>query len=76
MKQNPLLICAFIFVSASVALDVHARVMQGFDGPFAYTETLQETVAKTKPHVVQKRTNGKVQAAYFSNWYVLYMCCL
>jgi hypothetical protein len=73
MKQNPLFICAFVLVSTSLALDVSARVMQDIDGPFAYTETSSESVSNTKPHVVQKRANGKVQAAYFSNWCVL--CC-
>jgi len=67
MKQNPLFICAFVIVSTSLALDVPA-------GPFTYTETSLESVSNAKPHVVQKRANGKVQAAYFSNWCVL--CCV
>jgi hypothetical protein len=69
MKYSPLLICAFVVVSASLALDVSAGVMQVMDGP----ETLQKSAASAKPHVVQKRANGKVQVAYFSNWYIL--CC-
>jgi hypothetical protein len=68
MKHTPLLICAFVAVSA---LDVSARVMRVMDGPFAHTETLQKFAANAKPHVVQKRANGKVQVAYFSNWYIL-----
>jgi hypothetical protein len=71
MKQNPLFICAFVLVSTSLALDVSARVMQDIDEPFAYTETPPKSVSNPKPHVVQKRANGKVQAAYFSNWCVL-----
>jgi hypothetical protein len=73
MKQNPLFICAFVLFT-SLALEVPARVMQDIDGPFAYTETWLKSVSNAKPHVVQKRANGKVQAAYFSNWCVL--CCL
>jgi hypothetical protein len=71
MKQNPLFICAFVLVSTSLALDVSARVKQDIDGPFAYTETPPKSVSNARPHVVRKRTNGKVQAAYFSNWCVL-----
>jgi len=71
MKQNPIFICAFVLVSTSLALDLSARVTQDIDGPFAYTETPPTSVSNAKPHVVQKRANGKVQAAYFSNWYVL-----
>jgi hypothetical protein len=74
MKQNPLFICAYVLVSTSLALDVSTRVMQDIDAPFAYTETPLKSVSNSKPHVVQKRANGKVQAAYFSNWCVL--CCL
>lgn len=66
VKQNPLLIGAFILFSNSLAFDVPARV--------AHTETWIKSVPNPKPHVVQKRANGKVQAAYFSNWCVL--CCL
>ena len=40
------------------------------DGPFAH---MQKSAPNAKPHVVQKRANGKVQAAYFSIWYIL--CC-
>ncbi|KAI0275863.1 glycoside hydrolase superfamily [Russula aff. rugulosa BPL654] len=68
MKQNPLFICAFVLVSTSLALDVPAKVAQDIDGPFAYTETWFKSVSNAKPHVIQKRANGKVQAAYFSNW--------
>ena len=71
MKQNPLFICAFVLVSTSLALDVPAKVVQDIDVPFAYTETWLKSVSNAKPHVIQKRANGKVQAAYFSNWYVL-----
>ena len=71
MKHTPLFICAFVLASTSLALDVSARVMQDVDGSFAYTETLLKSVSNAKPHVVQKRGNGKVQAAYFSNWCVL-----
>ena len=76
MKQNLLFICAFVLVSTSLALDVSesVTVTQDIDGPFAYTETPPKSVSNPKPHVVQKRANGKVQAAYFSNWCVL--CCL
>jgi hypothetical protein len=74
MKQSPLFICAFVLVSTSLALDVSAKVMQDIDGPFAYTETPLKSVFNAKPNVIQKRANGKVQAAYFSNWCVL--CCL
>ncbi|KAF8504329.1 glycoside hydrolase superfamily [Russula emetica] len=42
--------------------------MQDVDGPFAYTKTPLKSVFNAKPHVIQKRANGKVQAAYFSNW--------
>jgi len=73
MKQNLLFICAFVLASSSLAHDVSARVIQDVDGPFAYTETLPKSVSNAKPHVIQKRSNGKVQAAYFSNWCVL--CC-
>jgi hypothetical protein len=69
MKHSPL-ICAFFVVSASLALDVSAGVIQAMDGPFAH---MQKYAANAKPHVVQKRASGKVQAAYFSNWYIL--CC-
>jgi hypothetical protein len=65
MKHSPLLICSFFVASASLALDVSARV-----GPFAH---MQNSAPNAKPHVVQKRANGKVQVAYFSNWYML--CC-
>lgn len=61
------LICSFFVASASLALDVSARVM---DEPFAH---MQKSAPNAKPHVVQKRANGKVQAAYFSIWYIL--CC-
>lgn len=71
MKQNPLFICAFVLVSTSLALDVPAKVVQDIDVPFAYTETWLKSVSNAKPHVIQKRANGKVQAAYFSNWCVL-----
>jgi hypothetical protein len=75
MKRNPLFICAFVLVSTSLTLHVSARVMQDIDrGPFAYTETPLKSVSNAKPHVAQKRANGKVQAAYFSNWCV--MSCL
>ena len=75
MKQNPLLIGAFVLVSTSLlALGVSARVIHDVDGPFAYTESPPKSVSNAKPHVVQKRAFGKVQAAYFSNWCVL--CCL
>ena len=73
MKHSPLLVCAFFVLSASLALDVSAGVVQIIDGSLAYTETLQKFAANARPHVVQKRANGKVQAAYFSNWYIL--CC-
>ena len=74
MKQNSLLIGAFVLVSTSLALDVSARVIHDVDGPFAYTEFPPKSVSTAKPHVVQKRAFDKVQAAYFSNWCVL--CCL
>lgn len=74
MKKNLLFICAFVLVSTSLALAVSARVMQNIDGSFAYTETSLKSVSDAKPHVAQKRANGKVQAAYFSNWCAL--CCL
>lgn len=74
MKQNPLFICAFALVSTSLVLDVSATVMQDINGPFAHTETSLNSVSNAKPHVLQERANGKVQAAYFSNWCVL--CCL
>lgn len=74
MKQSPFFIGAFVLVSTSLALDVSARVMQDVDGPFAYAETPLESASNAKPHVIQKRADGKVQAAYFSNWCVL--CCL
>jgi len=72
MKHSPL-ICAFVVVSASLALNVSAKVVQVMDRPFASTETLHKSAANAKPHVVQKRASGKVQVAYFSNWYIL--CC-
>lgn len=72
MKQNPLFICAFVLVSTSLALGVSARVIQDIDGPFGYTEPPPKSVSNAKPHVIQKRANGKVQAAYFSNWCVFY----
>jgi hypothetical protein len=71
MKQNPLFVCAFVLITGSLALDVSAMVMQDIDEPLAYTETPLKSVFNAKPHVIQKRANGKVQAAYFSNWYVL-----
>lgn len=66
MKFSPLLICTFLVASVSPALDVSA--VQVMDEPFSYTETLHKSAAYAKPHVVQKRANGKVQAGYFSNW--------
>lgn len=72
MKQNPLLIGSFVVVSTALALGISARAVPDIDGPFAYTETALKSVSNTTPHVVQKRDNGKVQAAYFSNWCVLY----
>jgi hypothetical protein len=74
MKLSPLLLSIFVVASISLVPDVSAGVVQLMDGPFAYTETLQtlhKSAANAKP---QKRANGKVQAAYFSNWYIL--CCL
>lgn len=67
MKQNPLFICTFFLVSTSLALGVSASAVQDI-GPFTYTDTSPESVSDAKSHVVQKRANGKVQAAYFSNW--------
>lgn len=66
MKFSPLLICTLLVVSISPALDVSAVQVTG--EPFSYTETLHKSAANAKPHDVQKRANGKVQAGYFSNW--------
>ena len=66
MKLSSLLIRTFLVASASLSPDVSA--VQVVDGPFSHTETLHKSAASVKPHVVQKRANGKVQAAYFSNW--------
>lgn len=63
MKLSPLLICPFLV--ASVSLSPYVSAVQVVGGPF---ETLHKSSANVKPHVVQKRANGKVQAAYFSNW--------
>lgn len=75
MKQSLLLIHAFFVVSASLSLGVSALANQVADRPLNHTESLNEstTNANAKPHVIQKRANNKVQAAYFTNWYV--MCC-
>jgi hypothetical protein len=71
MKQNPLLVYIFVVVSASLALGISAAVAQG--NPPIYPESPDKFA--TNVHVgrraVQKRASGKVQAAYFSNWYVL-----
>lgn len=74
MKQSPLLICAFVLLTTSLALVVPVGMTQDIEGPVTYTEPLQKSVTNAKPHVVQRRANGKVQAAYFSNWY--FSCCL
>ena len=72
MKQNPLLFGALVVISTTLTLGVSARAVPDIDGPFAYTETALKSVSNTTPHVIQKRANGKVQAAYFSNWCASY----
>jgi hypothetical protein len=73
MKQNPFLVYTFVVVSASLTLGISAAVARG-NPPF-YPESSNKfaTNVHVERRAVQKRASGKVQAAYFSNWYVL--CC-
>jgi len=75
MKQSSHLIRAFVVLLVSLALGISARVTQAKDTPPAYTQSPNKsrTNANTMSHVAQERAFGKVQAAYFSNRYV--MCC-
>ena len=73
MKQGSHLIRAFVVLSVSLVLGTSAGVPQATDRPLAYTKSLNKSRinANAASHVVQKRAFGKVQAAYFSNWYVM-----
>ncbi|KAI0288314.1 glycoside hydrolase family 18 protein [Russula brevipes] len=68
MKQNPLLVYTFVVVSVSLTLGISAAVAQG--DPPIYPESLDKfaTNVHVERRAVQNRANGKVQAAYFSNW--------
>jgi hypothetical protein len=74
MKQFSLLITALVAVFASSNLGISAGATRTMDAPHTDAKPLNEstTNVSVKPHVIQKRANGKVQAAYFSNWYVMY----
>jgi len=74
MKQFSPLITALVAVFASLNLGISAGATGAMDMPHTVAKPLNEstTNVRVKPHVIQKRANGKVQAAYFSNWYVMY----
>ena len=73
MKQSSHLIRAFVVLSVSLAFGISTGVTQAKDTPFAHTKSLNKsrTNANTTSYVAQERAFGKVQAAYFSNWYVM-----
>jgi hypothetical protein len=74
MKQISFLIPALVAVFASLNLGTSAGATGATDTPHTDVKPLNEspTNVNVKPHLVQKRANDKVQAAYFSNWYVMY----
>jgi hypothetical protein len=73
MNQFSLLVPALVVIFSSLALGISTGTTRTMDTPLTCNKSLNKstTNVNSKPHIVQKRANDKVQAAYFSNWYVM-----
>jgi hypothetical protein len=74
MKQFLLFIPALVIVFASLNPGISSGATRAVDTPLTHTKSLNKSTTNpnAKPRVFQKRAGDKVQAAYFSNWYVTY----
>lgn len=66
-----LLVRVFVALSALLAFGFSAEVL-GRPSNYKNAFDKSTTDADVKPNAVEKRVTGKVQAAYFTNWCVLY----
>ncbi|KAI0261223.1 glycoside hydrolase superfamily [Gloeopeniophorella convolvens] len=70
MQQNSLLVRALAVVAVLLACGLVAEATQVMHRPATYKNSPNKvsTEANVKPHIIEKRASGKVQAGYFTNW--------